>query len=291
MRRKQPLLKALIALSEAPNGELLSGRLTRPQRQALEQFRAASRCISTRRQGAGLLYVVEDEARLKVEIDALSPGHGVDLSDAPSRARNIALRRDSKAGASALDVHYLPIKAIGPGVAWAGVDQELSLSAVPHPHAASLGISPGSPWTSTTQLLLVENRELFDVLSWVPADFRGTVAWYGGEAPGWLLSWLGEKHRCPSVLHFPDFDGVGLSTFVKLRKLSLSPVDLYLPGNWKRLLRRFGNRDVFTRTLPRFEAVFSALCAIDPAYAELARELRQAGLALEQESVLVPPAA
>jgi len=288
MRRNQPLLRALVALSEAPDGELLSGQLTKAQREALGPFRSRSGCISTRRQGSGLVYVVKDPDRLMAEINEISPGRGMDLSCTPARARNIALHRDSKAGLSRMGVDYLPIKAVGSGVAWLAPSQELALSCIPAPHAAFLAISPQSQWASDKPLLLVENRELFDVLDWVPADFHGTIACYPGEAPGWLQIWLKEKPRASNILHFPDYDGVGLSTFIKLRQASLAPVDLYLPTNWKYLLGRFGSRTIYKNTLARFESVFSELCAAGPGCAALALELRRTGLALEQETVLLP---
>lgn len=207
----------------------------------------------------------------------------------PKRAANIGKTRSSKGAGHGHALHYLLLKAIGEGVVWqAGLEACFDLSqATQLAGAGVLALQDEDDWASDQPLWLVENQALFDRLDWLPASAAGSIAFYAGQIPSVLLNWLAAKARAAEVVFFPDYDGVGLSNYVRLRKSCACPCSFWLMPDWQNRLCRFGNRNIWLNTLPAFQSALAELEAMGPdeGLAELCKALSQQGMALEQEAV------
>ncbi len=148
--------------------------------------------------------------------------------------------------------------------------------------AAVLQISPQDDWYGDGELWLVENQALFDQLDWLPHSTGVSVAYYKGQVPGRLLDWLATRPRSPQVIHFPDYDGVGLANFTRLNKALQGDVDFWLMPDWQTKLCQFGSNELWRNTYRDFAATFEILPQVVRPLAEL---MQRHGLALEQESV------
>lgn len=97
----------------------------------------------------------------------------------------------------------------------------------------------------------------------------------------------GQGPRTPRLLLFADYDGVGLHNYARLRERVGEQAGFWLMPDWRSRLERFGNPDIWRKTLGDFQAAQPYLD--DPSVSEAVRALvdtlRRKGLALEQEAV------
>lgn len=283
------LIAALSKLALQPEGLPLSS-LTNAQSRALDDWGRATGAVVTRTAGRGVNYIARDLAVLKMHLRSLRPQSEDSLPEnIPQRAANIALTRNSKGKGHAHDAHYLLLKAVGEGVVWHNHQRNIfDLSqAMQTAGAGALVIHAKDDWYSDHPLWLVENQALFDQLDWMPEGLTATVAYYAGQLDGRILGWLGTGVRAPEVVLFPDYDGVGLLNYMKLKKASLAPTRFWIMPSWRKLLREYGNASVWQQTRAYFESAMcdSDMSDPDPEFFELISEMRHLGLALEHEAV------
>jgi hypothetical protein len=206
----------------------------------------------------------------------------------PRRAANIAAHRHSKAGAHGHQASYLLLKAPANGVCWQSRHQpDLDLSHATRAYgAASLRVGSEDDWHSPQPLWLIENQALFDHSDWLPADIGGSLCWYAGQLTNRVIDWLAASPRSPRLIIFPDYDGVGLLNYARLRERDI-PCDFWLMPDWPERLQRFGNVEIWQDTQTEFHAALSRLqqTSLPPSLKVLIDTLQQLGLALEQESL------
>ena len=290
-----PLAAALrrLHLSAVP---VPASQFTEAQRKALGEFlRRSQGAIRHSTQGRGAVYEIVRPEAIELELRRLLPGAVEPISEAlTGRSRNIAQARDSKAGVQAHERGYLLVKAIVPEVAWHSARKGcLDVAAVCRvAGAAALEITPEDDWCTEQPLWLVENQAVFERMDWLPSGASGSLVYYGGNLTRLQLAWLARRRRTPEILHFPDYDGVGLQNYASLLEAAFDPVQLWLMPGWRDLLRRFGNARIWQENRLRFDAVARRLAQrdppLDPEVAHLLQELRACGLALEQEAVWLP---
>ena len=175
--------------------------------------------------------------------------------------------------------------------AWFGETNRGTCSILVSPHKplarGALAIHAHDDWHSDRPLWLVENQAPFDRLDWMPEGVTATVAYYAGQLDGRLLAWLGSRVRAPEVVLFPDYDGVGLLNYMRLKRASLAPARFWIMPGWRHLLREYGNASVWQQTHTSFESALSDsdMNDQDPELLELIAEMRHLGLALEHEAV------
>jgi hypothetical protein len=276
----------LAALSKLHGKDALpASQFTVAQRNVLDQFARQTGAVSCQRQGRGDVYQVTNQALFHTHLLALSPGLGSEESDIPMRARHIAHARDSKAGAHQHENYYLLLKAIGNDVRWTEASRGVELPLTQSTRdfgVASLQIDSSDAWRSDNPLWLVENQALFDRTDWLPSGTVATLVYYGGQLNNILLNWLGSRPRAGRVVHFPDYDGVGLGNFARLHAVLGDACEFWLMPDWSTKLARYGNAQLWRDTLPEFINASPRL----PSYlAPLTQQMRQSGRALEQESV------
>lgn len=261
-------------------------QFTSSQRSALDRFARQTGAVNCQRQGRGDVYRVGDQAVFTAHLVELSPQ--VELSVAeqlPLRSQHIALARNSKARNHQHISHYILLKAVGESVIWQDGERgaELALGAVTRDFgAATLCIQPDDKWHTDQALWLVENQALFDRTDWLPEGTCATLLYYGGQLDGRLLSWLGHRPRASRVIHFPDYDGVGLANFARLYEMLGDACECWLMPHWESKLARYGSRQLWRDTLRHFAGAVDHL----PAYMrDLTVQMQRSGLALEQEAV------
>lgn len=287
MMEDKVLLSALVKF--IGKAELPASQFTTKQRNSLDRFARQTGGVSCQRQGRGDTYRVVNLALFETHLKSLSPGmQGLNECDVPLRARNIADNRYSKTGAHRHEHYYLLLKAVGDDVLWreAGREVELPLTqATRNFGAASLAVDTGDSWSTEHDLWLVENQALFDRTDWLPLGTVATVVYYGGQLNNLLLKWLGSRPRAARVIHFPDYDGVGIANFTRLRAVLGERCRFWLMPDWDLKLDRYGSAQLWRDTLRDFDCASPLL----PEYlGPLADQMRQSGRALEQESVWLP---
>lgn len=286
----QPLAAALAKLANSASGACSSSALTQAQRRALEQFSRETGCIRWRRSGRGWRYEISNRPVFERHLESLQPDSEASLDPAlNARARNIATHRASKASAHQHGHYYLLLKACNQGCTWDN-DAGSRLELLESTRAYGLGalqVQPADGWHSGQPLWLVENQALFDDLSWMPPSIGGSVAYYAGNLSNTLLNWLAQRRRASEIILFPDYDGVGLDNYRRLKEAVGTQARFWLMPDWQRLLARYGNRTIWRQNLPSFESAREALATLapdDPVY-ELIEALAHHGMMLEQEAV------
>ncbi|MHC5350529.1 DUF7281 domain-containing protein [Metapseudomonas furukawaii] len=268
---------------------LPASQFTAAQRRALDLFAYRTGGVICQRQGRGDVYRVSDPHVFDTHLAALSPQVPITEEERlPRRARHIAHARDSKACSHQHDYYYPMLKAVGVEVEWRDEVRRVALPLGQLTRdfgAASLRIEAGDAWLTDQVLWLVENQALFDRTDWLPPGTVATLLYYGGQLDGRLLDWLANRPRASRVMHFPDYDGVGLANFARLHALLGESCECWLMPDWSARLARYGSNRLWRDTLRDFTGAASRL----PGYlAPLTHQMRQSGLALEQEAVWLP---
>jgi len=95
-----------------------------------------------------------------------------------------------------------------------------------------------------------------------------------------LIKWLQSIPN--SYLHFGDFDFAGIKIFIHEYKNKLGDkASFFIPGNIEQLIQQHGNRQLYDRQLPYFNAVLN-----DPNLVDLVALLHKYKKGLEQEVLI-----
>lgn len=281
-------LEKLLAAGSIPRSEVPKGI-----QKKLEDWGERTGCLRLVREGRGAALRVVSPEVLQSELSRLRSDEDHSLS--PLRAQNLARYRDTKVGSSGNDCVYYLLKGVGKGIqaATGRGKGAVSLSDITQAlGCATLALTgretPG--WVCSEEILLVENQAVFDDLSWLPEGWRGLVLYYQGELSSRLIAWLA-RSQFQRVTLFPDYDGVGLQNFARLRE-SLPHCQWYWHQGWEVALERFGNPSLWGRGEQRKRvddlwARFEAEGWPDPQVRNLVERMRRLGVMLEQEWVLL----
>ena len=285
------LSDAIERLLENPD-TLKQSDLTLQQRKALEGFASQTRFIEIVKQGRSTVYRVINAKGLSNYLRQLHPMAESDLpADIPARSQNVGVHRSSKKGKSTHDSYYLLMKAWADDVVWHDGKNALDVAEATRQFGvAALQVGTDQCWQCNRSLLLVENQALFDRSDWLDDDFDGCLIYYSGQLPDLLLQWLSEYPRSPSIVLFPDYDGIGLSNYVRLAESihSETKICFYWMPNWQEKLKEFGDPEIWSRTRIVFENAFAKLDKLglaDGHFRKLAYLTQRYGKNLEQESI------
>ena len=287
------LAAALAKLLENACATLPASAFTVSQRRALDEMARKTGALRVKTEGSGSVYQALNADLLSVHLKSLRPASQDEIDpDIPRRAANIAHARNSKSRAHGHELHYLLVKASSEDVCWekgqGGAGRVLDLSALTATAGAGvLALCEEDDWHSGQALWLVENQALFDRLDWMPKGVQGTLAYYAGHLPTRVLQWLAARRRVPEVVLFPDYDGVGLLNYARLREVCASPCSFWLMPGWPSLLARYGSNEIWRNTQAEFHAAVARLEAagMEDGLRDLCLALSQQGLALEHEAV------
>lgn len=284
------LIAALRKLRQSPGSCLPSSQLTASQRRALEGFGQATGCVVMKSRGSGVVFEVILPVVVEHQWRQLVPVEQDDLdANLPSRARNIASTRNSKGAEYSHSISYLLLKAGGGQVSWQNDhNHQLNLrDSTDNFGAAVLAIHSGNSWCTSHPLWFVENQTLFDRLDWLPSNDPCSVAYYSGQLPNSVIDWLSGCQRAPEIWFFPDYDGVGLLNYARIRARLGSAVHMWLMPNWQNLLSEFGCELLWQDTQREFKIMqgHASFGDFEMPVKQLIQFMQRKGKALEQESV------
>ena len=284
------LREALIKLEDS-GGECLGSRFTPSQKRVLDEFMLRTPCITKKRQGNGTVYRVSNSPVFLQNLRELRPDADSGNQTLPVRAQNLAFTRSTKGRKNLHEASYRLLKATIPGVTWQCDGEAIDLWHLTCiAGALAIDISQMDASLATdSPLWLVENQGLLDNTSWVPEGLHGSVLYYQGQLSDRLIEWLCAKKRSPRILFFPDYDGVGLENYARLRKALGDDIELWLMPDWKRKLKRYGNSEVWRNNL-KYVANAEENLNLDQEpdeVLELIEALKLSGKALEQEAVFL----
>ncbi|MBE0440162.1 MAG: hypothetical protein IBX57_10485 [Gammaproteobacteria bacterium] len=286
------LRAALGKIIISQDGRLAGSKLTAAQKAALDQFMRQTAAISHQTSGRGVIYRIKDPVTVERHWREMTPSAGDELDrDLPTRAANIAQSRMSKSAAHGHQRYYLLIRAVGNANWYSDNGDSLDLQDVTHKLGAAvlaIGGDCEQSWHTQGELWLVENQALFDRFDWLPDCNSATVAYYSGHLRKRLIDWLSLRKRASRIWLFPDYDGVGLSNYLRIKQALGSQVNFWLMPNWQQRLLRYGNNKLWQDTAREFNAMLPLLLPVikdEPELCLLVDAMQCNGLALEQEAI------
>lgn len=288
------LRQALDKIIGSQDGKLAGSKLTEAQRTALNQFMRQTAAISHQTSGRGVIYRIKDPVTVERHWREISPSAGDVLdADLPNRAANIAQSRMSKSAAHGHECYYLLLRAVGNANWYSDNGDCLDLQDVTQKLGSAvlaIGGDCEQSWYTQSELWLVENQALFDRLDWLPKGCNATVAYYSGHVRKQLIDWLASSKRVPRIWLFPDYDGVGLSNYLRIKQALGCQVKFWMMSHWEQRLIRYGNNKLWQDTAREFNAALPGLLPMiqdEPELCLLLEAMQRNGLALEQEVVWI----
>lgn len=284
------LLAALEKLRESHTGSLPASVLSSAQRRSLESFAQTTKSVQMRPSGRGVVFAIINPEVVDKHWRELSPVDLMELDRTlPNRAKNIAIARSSKSQDHLHDVHYLLLKAGKGSVTWVDdAGHRLNLREMTDQQgAAAFAIRENNSWATDGVLWLVENQALFDRLDWLPDEPNTSVAYYSGNLRNGFLEWLAAKPRAATIWFFPDYDGVGLMNYARIKACLGNKVHFWFMPEWETKLTRLGNDSLWKDTFRDFQAAQARLAnlQIERELLKLMQSMQIHGLALEQEAI------
>lgn len=264
-------------------GALPASRLSRGDRTRLQALFDAG-VLQQERSGAGLRVVVQQPVALRAFAEKTYPSGLRGTGDGlPARARAVARLRDSKKGQGRCPVTVLLRGFDGcrltAGSTTLAVADWTALAGV-----AAVGLDRIGNWGFSGTLALVENLELF----WHIEQIVPTVelALYAeGRLTQRILRWLtSPSMQRARVIHFGDFDPVGLDEYLRLKQACPERSALYRPDNLEDLFRKYSK----PRLLTDNTAIMNRLRKVDdPEVSSIVEVIDRFGGGLEQEALLI----
>ncbi len=279
-----PLSKHLATLSD--RSSLPSSSISKADRKRLQSLFDAG-VIDEVRSGAGRRLIVTNQPALQAFIQSLYPS-GLEgfKGDLPSRSKAVAERRDSK-------------KAIGKRPAillvrgFNGCTFHKDESRLPvaewteNAGVASICLDLMEGWRCHGTFGLVENLETFCHIERI-APFVDLAIYTEGRIGANVLDWLNSPGMIESrVVHFPDYDPVGMDEYLRIKRTCPKRSELYRPDNLEQLFIRYGKAQL----LEDSAAVLARLRKSKDCDVRGVVELMDRfGVGLEQEALLIDAA-
>lgn len=283
------LITAITRLLETKR--LPASALTQAQQHSLQTLQNRMGAVQIKKQGRGVVYCIKSETILRQLLQELSPNTKTQQPDnLPERARNIGHSRNSKSAKHTHQNSYLLLKSVGQ-VYWHNANStELPLADIcAQTGAALLQLNHVNSkyWATKQAFWLVENQALFDQTDWLP-EYNISLAYYQGQLKNQLIDWLSLKPRASHIYFFPDYDGVGIHNYLRLKNKLGTNISLWLMPNWQAKLTKYGNNNLWQKTQKDFFACtqkYKKLIAEDAQLQALLKSMQTQALALEQEAI------
>lgn len=250
--------------------------------------------LGVERSGGGEVVVVRDAAAFEKWLRMRFPflDSQVTTPVGADRAKAVALRRNSKATGEGVAQGVLHLRAWGaPSVTFRVDGREVPVAELTASHgiAACLLGSESVIDVPDAKVLLVENLECFLRAEALISDtFLALNA--AGRIPDRLINCLARSRLGNQpLLHFPDYDPVGLSDYLRLKAKLGDRVVLYVPDDLEERFERFGNRKLISDK-PKNRILLEQLnrCSWPCKASERVFKLiKESGAGLEQEALLL----
>ena len=264
-------------------GALPASRLGRGDRTRLQALFDAG-VLQQVRSGAGLRVVVQQPATLRAFAEKTYPSGLRCEGDAlPARARAVAQLRDSKKGKGRCPATVL-LRGFG-GCRLAADSTTLAVADwTAQAGVAAVALDRIVHWGFSGTLAIVENLELFWNIEQISPEVE--LALYAqGRLTQRLLKWLASPSmQSARVMHFGDFDPVGLDEYLRLKQACPERSALYRPDNLEDLFRKYSK----PRLLTDNTAIMNRLRKVDdPEVSSIVKLIDRFGGGLEQEALLI----
>ncbi|MGH7440571.1 MAG: DUF7281 domain-containing protein [Polyangiaceae bacterium] len=209
-------------------------------------------------------------------LDGVTPG-------LPPRAASVARTRNSKRG-EALAARLVHMRGFGSTVLTRDA-QVLPLATLTAAYGV-VGIVVGEtpPWSLAGRLAIVENVELFMHLERLGVSLDAALLVPSGRLERRLMSWLASQEDL-QLLHFGDYDPVGLDEYLRLREVLGPRVGLHVPEDLELRVREHGQREILAKSAAVLERVRRSQ---DEVVLRVMDIVDRHGLGLEQEGLLIP---
>ena len=267
---------ARVLLELIGKGYVTRSELGSRARSALEPLFDAG-ALKEERRGNGWRIVTANPDAVRNFIDAVYP-RGLGAAEGGlDRTEAVATFRDSKRGAN-LSGEPVLIRGFSeaPLVSQKGpldVKGVTDLSG-----SACFVISDKTQWRyKGNRVALIENLEPFLRFEERFKDFDAAI-YCAGRMSERFLKWL--ESQSFDIVHFGDYDPVGLQEYLRLKQRYSGRVDFFVPKNLRELVRRYGKRDLLRDST----AILSGLRRQqDEIVKEVLQCLEDFGAGLEQE--------
>ncbi len=233
--------------------------------------------LEEERSGAGWRIRVVNPEAVERFADVVYP-QGLDVASGElGRADAVAMLRDAKRGANRFGEPVLIrgfsdalLVSSSGGLDVQGITQLCG--------TASFVITDKVVWNyKGDRVALVENLEPFLRFEERFDDFDAAI-YCAGRMSERFLSWL--EWQAFDVVHFGDYDPVGLQEYLRLKGRYGSQASLYVPSNIRELVQRYGKPELLRDS----SSIFSGLRSEqDEDVARVFQCLEEFGLGLEQE--------
>lgn len=149
---------------------------------------------------------------------------------------------------------------------------------------AALRLDDECEWAFQGYMAVVENAEVF--LNFERLRTRTDLVLYaGGRLSDRVLRWLASATLGPNrILHFGDYDPVGIDEYIRLLNACPGRVDLYIPDDIEALFAKYGKRELLEKS-PQILARLRK--HPEPIVQRIVRLMDIYGVGLEQEILLL----
>ncbi len=240
--------------------------------------------LAWERSAAGQRLAVRQTAPLRDFCRQQFPGEVPAGRHASPRVAGVARFRDSKAlGATGAEIVTLRAWEDG-GLTCQGRAVAVAQPSTDH-GVFSFLLRPDTPYALAGRVALVENPAVFLAFEELGTGIPLAVHLHGRLSER-LLHWLGDlPHERLEVVHFGDYDPVGLDDYRRLAEVLGGRAKLYRPDNLGDLFRRYANPRLLAGT--HSQTLLARLRrSLDPAIQQVASLIDTHNAGLEQEALL-----
>jgi hypothetical protein len=267
----------------ADSSSLPASSISRTDRQRLRTLFDAG-VIEEVRSGAGRRLVVTNQTALRAFMLSLYPS-GLEgyKGDLPSRSRAVAERRDSKK-ASGKRPTILLARGFN-GCTFQKDESRLPVAEwTESAGVASLCLDAMTGWLYQGTLGLVENLETFRHIEKI-APFLDLAIYAEGRIGADVLHWLSSPGMMKAgIVHFPDYDPVGMDEYLRIKRACPERTELFLPTDLEKLFGRYGKAQL----LHDSSAILARLRkSADSEVRYVVELMDRYGVGVEQESLMI----
>jgi len=241
MKATPALARVLLQLTDT--GSIAASKVTATVSDLLAGLFDAG-VLAEGRRGAGRQIVVADAEALAAVVERWFPGGLTAVLETPaSRAQAVAVRRDAKSAPRA-DTEPVLVRGFGDAVLHRG-DETLKVGHWTSVAGyAAVEIGGAEEWGCNGTVVVVENLEPFRQVERVVPEVDLAV-YAAGRLSARGLDWLAKlrSHGC-RLIHWGDYDPVGMDEFLRLHDACCGGVELVVVGDLEEQFRRFGKREL-----------------------------------------------
>lgn len=277
------LAKHLAVLADSSS--LPASSLSKADRKRLQSLFDAG-VIEEVRAGAGRRLVVTNQTALRAFAQSLYPSglEGYD-GELPAKSRAVVERRDSKKSKGENPTTLL-VRGFN-GCAFRKDALRLPVADwTANAGVAALSLNFIDGWSFRGTLGLVENLETFWHIEKI-APFVDLAIFNEGRLGADILDWLNFSEMTGTrIVHFPDYDPVGMDEYLRFKKACPERTELFRPPFLEELFPRYGKAQLLHDSC----AILARLRKTTDSDVRYVVELMDRfGVGLEQEALLIDP--